>query len=284
MPRPKPYDIMSQKWVKEDDVYMPRKESRSDDIIIPFVLSILVFLLSHFVYLRVMGPTGVGKSTLINNCLDALGSADGRAPTSTAYAASTSKVAHYTATLPAEYSNRRLVLVDTPGFDHYSLDNTEILRRISVWLASSYGDGMKVSGVVYIQSISPDRMKSSHAFALDVFQAMCGMEVLSGVVFATTWWGTCELNEEEGRESELRDNYWKDLLPPAQMIRLYNTPESALLLVRRVLDRPNANPMRLQKQLVENRATVAKTDAGKVLRPEMTLTGAFANFLSKFLK
>lgn len=267
MPRPKPYDIMSQKWVKEDDVYMPRKESRSDDIIIP-----------------VMGPTGVGKSTLINNCLDALGSADGRAPTSTAYAASTSKVAHYTATLPAEYSNRRLVLVDTPGFDHYSLDNTEILRRISVWLASSYGDGMKVSGVVYIQSISPDRMKSSHAFALDVFQAMCGMEVLSGVVFATTWWGTCELNEEEGRESELRDNYWKDLLPPAQMIRLYNTPESALLLVRRVLDRPNANPMRLQKQLVENRATVAKTDAGKVLRPEMTLTGAFANFLSKFLK
>ena len=32
---------------------------------------------------------------------------------------------------------RRIVLVDTPGFDDTLLDDTEILRRIAIWLAIS---------------------------------------------------------------------------------------------------------------------------------------------------
>ena len=41
--------------------------------------------------------------------------------------------------LPPDESGkpRRLVLVDTPGFDDTGEANFEILRRISVWLASS---------------------------------------------------------------------------------------------------------------------------------------------------
>ena len=33
--------------------------------------------------------------------------------------------------------SRRLIFVDTPGFDDTFIDDTEILRRISVWLALS---------------------------------------------------------------------------------------------------------------------------------------------------
>jgi hypothetical protein len=33
--------------------------------------------------------------------------------------------------------NRRIVIVDTPGFDDTYTDDKEILRRIAVWLASS---------------------------------------------------------------------------------------------------------------------------------------------------
>ena len=32
---------------------------------------------------------------------------------------------------------RRLILVDTPGFNDTYIDDSEILRRIAVWLASS---------------------------------------------------------------------------------------------------------------------------------------------------
>ena len=32
----------------------------------------------------------------------------------------------------------RVIIVDTPGFDDTFMDEVEILRRIAVWLASSY--------------------------------------------------------------------------------------------------------------------------------------------------
>ncbi|KAF6742909.1 hypothetical protein DFP72DRAFT_154851 [Ephemerocybe angulata] len=131
---------------------------------------------------------------------------------------------------------------------------------------------MKVAGVVYIQSIIARPHEEQPRVCLGRIPGhVWHGGAIKVLCLRLPWWGTCSLNQEEGRESELRDHYWKDLLPPAQMIRLYNTPESALLLLRRVLDRPNANPMRLQKQLVENRATVAKTDAGKVLMSTTTL-------------
>jgi hypothetical protein len=42
-------------------------------------------------------------------------------------------------TLPSSHPvwpNRRLVLVDTPGFGDHNVGEYEILRKISVWLAS----------------------------------------------------------------------------------------------------------------------------------------------------
>ena len=34
--------------------------------------------------------------------------------------------------------NRRIILVDTPGFDDTYVDDVEILKRIADWLAQSY--------------------------------------------------------------------------------------------------------------------------------------------------
>ena len=39
-------------------------------------------------------------------------------------------------TVHASLALRRIVLVDTPGFDDTYADDGEILRRIAVWLAS----------------------------------------------------------------------------------------------------------------------------------------------------
>jgi hypothetical protein len=35
------------------------------------------------------------------------------------------------------FKDRRIVVVDTPGFDDTYIEDREILRRIAVWLASS---------------------------------------------------------------------------------------------------------------------------------------------------
>ena len=47
----------------------------------------------------------------------------------------TQKIEPFIATHPND--PRRIVLVDTPGFDDTFLDDTEILRRIAIWLANS---------------------------------------------------------------------------------------------------------------------------------------------------
>ena len=36
-----------------------------------------------------------------------------------------------------KFEGRRVIIVDTPGFDDTSEDGVEILQRIAVWLASS---------------------------------------------------------------------------------------------------------------------------------------------------
>jgi len=41
---------------------------------------------------------------------------------------------------PEHLRGKRLVLVDTPGFDDTHTSDSEILRRIAIWLASSYVD------------------------------------------------------------------------------------------------------------------------------------------------
>ena len=38
---------------------------------------------------------------------------------------------------PPPLEGHRVIIVDTPGFDDTHVDDVEILRRISVWLASS---------------------------------------------------------------------------------------------------------------------------------------------------
>ena len=49
---------------------------------------------------------------------------------------STSSIQHVVVPHPTDAS-RRIILVDTPGFDTTYIDDAEILRRIALWLARS---------------------------------------------------------------------------------------------------------------------------------------------------
>ncbi|KAJ3539310.1 hypothetical protein NMY22_g4791 [Coprinellus aureogranulatus] len=45
---------------------------------------------------------------------------------------------------------RRVVFVDTPGFDQWDLRNEEILTRITSWFRASYGPAALLAGVLYL--------------------------------------------------------------------------------------------------------------------------------------
>jgi len=99
-----------------DDIWLDAKET---DIVIP-----------------VMGPTGAGKSTFINEAVEKQLLEVGQRMTSC-----TSQPRPVVIDPIPGFPNlegRRLVLVDTPGFDDTYQEDVEILKRIAKWLENSY--------------------------------------------------------------------------------------------------------------------------------------------------
>jgi hypothetical protein len=210
----------------------------------------------------------------------------------------TEKVAHYAVDLPPDVSqgykfgdglNRRLILVDTPGFGHSTLGNEEVSRRIAVWLASSsvfrlfnqalgclltssndcrYGIGIKVAGVVYMHAIGGERMTASHTSGLDIFQKICGKDAFPMIVLAATRSNLCTQPDLMKREGHLRNELWKGMLDGgAAMHTLDNTADSAYDVVKTIFRRMSGPPAKLtvlwlQQQIVDEGRTYAKTSAG----------------------
>ncbi|KAJ2920032.1 hypothetical protein MD484_g488, partial [Candolleomyces efflorescens] len=237
---------------------------RTDDILIP-----------------VMGPTGVGKSTFINNVFESLGLSQ-PAHSSDGYESCTTVMADYRIKLTSEVASRfgladgrHLVLVDTPGFDNISVSDTEILRRLAVWLASAYNADMKVGGVVFMYPIYPGRITRNDVSNIKVFQKICGEGGLSKVILATTRWNTCpELACGAGREKEIWENFWKGYPDRPSLesstARLHNAPGSAWGVIETILGRMNDGVvLALQTQLVDKGKTLPQTDAAKQLRAKL---------------
>jgi hypothetical protein len=56
------------------------------------------------------------------------------------YTSGTAQIQHFETDIPSNFKylqGRRLILVDTPGFDDVCVTDGEILRRIAAWLAYS---------------------------------------------------------------------------------------------------------------------------------------------------
>ncbi|EAU93487.1 hypothetical protein CC1G_12081 [Coprinopsis cinerea okayama7 len=239
------------KWKKVVKPSDKTLKGKKDDIIIP-----------------IMGSTGAGKSTFINTYLG-----EERARTSDSLNSCTPEVKDYHHTLP---SKRRVVLVDTPGFNDTHEDEAEILRRVSVWLASAYEAEMKVAGVIYLHDVSQKRMYGSTRLNLTMFQNLCGPNFFSKVVMATTHWDGINFNAGVEREAELRQNYWSPILSQGGTIRrIVSRPKDVREAVNHIVAQhirnesrssPGVDALALQHELVELDKSIPMTQAGKRLK------------------
>ncbi|KAF5321713.1 hypothetical protein D9619_000441 [Psilocybe cf. subviscida] len=169
----------------------------------------------------ILGPTGSGKSHFVNQLL-------GR---------TVAKVGHsfssYTSDiLPVEvppntieqylpgwddHARHKLIIVDTPGFDDTNVLEAEVLKRLSGWLARSYGRNAKLAGAIYLHDIN-----ACHS-----------------MVLGTTKWSEVldeDLPTAEGREQLLREGFWKDMIDKGSKVERVDTePLSAWKLIEVVL-------------------------------------------------
>jgi hypothetical protein len=209
-----------------------------------------------------MGATGSGKSTFINLLSESnLDVGKGlRSCTKTVQPAD-----HF------ELDGRRVVLIDTPGFDDTSLSDTDVLGMTAAYLANSYAEGKKLAGVLYFHRISDPKMTGISRRNFGMFRKLCGDNALQNVVITTNMWGQVELQVGEDREAELmgEDDFFKPVLDKgARTERHNNTVESAKRIIRSILDK-NPLPLRIQKELVDEHKALNETAAGEELNKEL---------------
>ncbi|KAG6833280.1 hypothetical protein H0H87_009455 [Tephrocybe sp. NHM501043] len=210
----------------------------------------------------IMGPSGAGKSTFINILIGQEVASVGHDLQS-----HTAHIQHFTLIHP-DLPNRRIVVIDTPGFDDTDIDDREVLRRIAVWLARSYDANMKLAGVIYLHEITQPRMLGTSRKNLDLFARLCGPDAIKNVILATTKWDELP-NDETGqlRESQLKGEHWKHMVELGSRVhRFEGSQRSARRIVNYILAKQPLDAVQIQTELVQIGNILAETEAGRTLR------------------
>ncbi|KAF8754490.1 50S ribosome-binding GTPase [Rhizoctonia solani] len=179
--------------------------------------------------IAIFGATGTGKTSFVN---DASGG--------------DLRVGHnsHACTKDVEQSpvfrvdNRSVVLFDTPGFDDTHLSDTEILKRISGFLAASHS-----SWRISLRTFN-------------VFRKLCGKDSLSN------------------RENELRthvDFFLPAIEQGATMVRrTHKNQQSAHSIIRMLLEK-NPITMQVQEEIVNQGKALSDTGAGREVEHELIM-------------
>lgn len=194
------------------------------------------------VFIPVLGPTGSGKSTFINNLLGSHCSRP-RAEISHGYMSCTLKCEMYILDPPTSRQEvyktlqDRLIFVDTPGFDDSRLSDWQVVNEIGKALLSLYRKDIRVAGVVYMLPIFPGRRNRNEEDNVATFQSMYGSNRYFHVALATTRWSLCDEVTGSQREEEILRTMWGNSREDAVIKRLHDTPDSAWEVVDAVISR-----------------------------------------------
>ncbi|KAF2466864.1 uncharacterized protein BDR25DRAFT_267570, partial [Lindgomyces ingoldianus] len=189
---------------------------------VPRVLDIPDISLGDIVIV-VLGVTGSGKSTFINYLSDI------ELEVGHGLETCTDTVQCVPCTLD---DGQRIWLLDTPGFDDTYRSDTEILKEVENWLNTS---GIRLTGIIYLQSISDVRFTGRGLRNLRIFKRLLGENGLANVVLATTMW--TYISDEEGRrrEAEIKEmgEPWQHMIKQGSKIfRQDDGRRSALAIVK----------------------------------------------------
>ncbi|KAG8847877.1 hypothetical protein FRB91_011379 [Serendipita sp. 411] len=210
----------------------------------------------------VMGPTGTGKTTFINCVAKRGDNGVGHSIKSCTDEVKLIGVEH-------AVHGRKVVLVDTPGFDDTFKPDIDILTEIAVFLIKSYQKGLPLDTILYLHRISDRRMTGSLLKNLRMFASLCGIRSMPNVIIVTTMWGDVNREGEgEKREEELRVEMWSDMIEKGCHVRKFSgTYQSALDILDHV-PKTVESPL-LAWEMVERRKKLKATAAGSELSREI---------------
>ena len=99
-----------------------------------------------------------------------------------------------------------------------------------------YGDGSKLSGLIYIHRISDSRFTGSVGRNFKMLRELCADTTLKTIALATNMWDKVSCEVSEAHEKELSSSSFKPALDAgARMVRHHNTTQSAHDIIRAIM-------------------------------------------------
>lgn len=170
---------------------------------------------------------------------------------------------------------RRVIFVDTPGFDDTTRPDSAILREIANWLNKAYKESIKLTGIVYLHAVNNTRVTGTAKNNLRMFNKMCGDDSMSSVALVTTHWASGEADRrmQLARHQELLEDeaFWKPMMLQGATDFIHDRGKwSALEIVRHLLNnRPQDGlDLAIQREM-EVGIRLDKTAAGIALEEKL---------------
>lgn len=168
---------------------------------------------------------------------------------------------------------REVILYDTPGFDDSEGRDAEIFHALAGQLAKSYDMGIRINGVIFMQSVSDPRVPKSERCRSQLISKVVGAANYSHIAIATTMWDQIVPEFGKRNEANRADNVWKDMLNGgAEMLQYRNTKDSARDLLQQIVsnqERFSPFVLKLQDDLLQEQGHLGKTEAGIHLQAEL---------------
>ena len=168
--------------------------------------------------------------------------------------------------------SRQVHLVDTPGFDNTNRTDTDVLKDLAYWLGLFYDKKkIRLSGLIYLHPITHVRMAGMPFKNLRTFKKLVGSGNMSSVALVSTMWNANSGREEEERDRRLQETpeYWGDMIREgAHAHRHYGDRASAVKIITPLLGNER-KVLNLQKELVDEKKDLNRTEAGQEVNAEM---------------
>ncbi|KAM5343458.1 hypothetical protein ACJ41O_011995 [Fusarium nematophilum] len=223
----------------------------------PIDVNLLLIAYAHSpedIVIAVMGLTRTGKSTFIEKV---------------------TSQKHLHIRLSPE---RRVYLVDTPGFDDTCRNDTEILKEVAFFLSQIYKNNVKLAGIIYLHRITDNRVAGAALKNLNMFKHLCGNQAFGHVVLATSMWDTLDaasFKVGDQREEELisRAEFWGAMHKGGSKVtRWAGNEDSARKIVSSIIDvhdKLGKAVLKIQDELVNGNMALDETTAGQEVQKEI---------------
>lgn len=164
---------------------------------------------------------------------------------------------------------RKVILVDTPGFSDTDLEDPQLFLKIANWIAKSHNSGEPLNGAIFLQSISQPRVVKSEKDAVELFEKIVGSQASPQVVVASSMWDTLKYSATGNKNESNRKGVWSNLEDgKAKFARFYNNEDSSLEIVRQFLNFPQTT-FQLVEELRKSKGLVWDTSAGTFLKTNL---------------